>query len=474
MKAALVGGAAAAAVGAGWTFLLSPQLSQSVIPQTPYGTYVIWFDAAAGVFRRRNVATGKDEVAGVDGARVVQDAIGSLAAPAGGEIWLSSSVDLPSSVITIDRDNVSLIALRDPPPRSWDNPRPNVEKIAYTGNVNGGLLQGIHCREIAFDGSGNQQNIVLRDIGMHPTGAPDQQGLRFLGSAGYIQYLSIENLKVALSGASPSAIEFGNANPGSGHFAFTGITSVETEYDATGDPAVVKVTPGAETGTPIRFDNLTIVDLPARTAGNPLRPIWVQSQTETSKGLRQMHIGRMFFEQHFATPHTLVTIEPATGAGAIWFGLTIDELAISDEFGKTVILLDNQNTSWMAREQYLKVKSGVKGGVGTFSLGTLGLHEYFRVELGEMTGVTPFGKVATPFQDSSPFSFMSPGGTGATPTPTADYVVAVRPVTVTSDQPWSLKDPGGAAIETVPIGESRYLPLGYRAQFPAGTPSVFA
>src|SRR5205823_7713957 len=290
--------------------------------------------------------------------RIVQDAIGSLSAPTGGEIWLSSTVDLPSSVITIDRDNISLIALRDPPPRFWDNPRPHVQKIVYTGNVNGGLIEGIHCREITFDGTGNQQTVVLRDIGMHPTGAANQQGLQFLGSAGYIQYLEIENLKVILSGTDPTAITLGNSNSGSGHFAFTGITSVEAEYDAAGSPTVIKLLPGAETGTPIRFDNLSMVDLPKppTTVGNGLRPIWLQAQSEPSKGLRQMHIGRMFFEQHYTSPHTLVTIEPVTGMGACWFGLTIDELSISDEQGKTVILIDNGNTSWMAREQYLRVK----------------------------------------------------------------------------------------------------------------------
>jgi hypothetical protein len=473
VKAAIIGGASAAAVGAGWTFLLSPRLMPSLLPQTPYGTYVIWFDAAAGVFRRRNVSTGKDEVASADGGRIVQDAIGSLSAPTGGEIWLSSTVHLPSSVITIDRDNVSLIALRDPPPRFWDNPRPHVQKIVYTGNVNGGLLQGIHCREITFDGTGNQQMVVLRDIGMHPTGAANQQGLQFLGSAGYIQYLEIENLKVILSGTDPTAITLGNSNSGSGHFAFTGITSVEAEYDATGTPAVIKLLPGAETGTPIRVDNLSMVDLPSRTTGNSLRPIWLQAQSEPSKGLRQMHIGRMFFEQHYTSPHTLVTIEPATGLGACWFGLTIDELSISDEQGKTVILIDNGNTSWMAREQYLRVKGGVKGGVGTFSLGNLGLHQYFRVNLGDMDGVTPFGKLATPFLESSPVAFVGPGGTAAAPTPTSEYTVAVRPVTVTSDQPWTLKDSNGAVIETVPLGESRFVPLGYRIQFPTGTPSIF-
>jgi hypothetical protein len=29
------------------------------------------------------------------------------------------------------------------------------------------------------------------------------------------------------------------------------------------------------------------------------------------------------------------------------------------------------------------------------------------------------------------------------------------------------------AIETVPAGASRVVPLGYRVQFPSGTPSIF-
>ena len=290
-----------------------------------------------------------------------------------------------------------------------------------------------------------------------------------------MQYIEIQNLKVALSGsgADYSAIEFGNANSGSGHITFSGNTSIETEHDATGSPVAIKISTGAETGTPIRFDNLSIVEDSDRSSGDGVRPILMQPQTEGSKGLRHMNIGRFFFEQHYTSPHTIVTIEPAVGAGASWFILTIDELAIWDETGKTVNLLDNRNTGWMTREQFLRVNGGYKGGVGTVALGNLNPHAYFRVYVGGLSGVTPFGRLATPFFESTPMSFVGAGGTTPAPT-TGDYVVATRPVLVVSTAPWSLKDSAGNPIETVPATEARTVPLGYRVQFPSGTPSVFA
>jgi len=477
VKAAIVGGATAAVVG---TAVLGPSLRPSVVapgatsfPQV--GSHLVWLDKGPNLFRRRNLLTGTDEYSHADGALVVQSAIDALPPGTGGIIWLTEDLDAPNGVVTIDRDSVSLVALRDPPPRYWNTPRPHIQKILYQGAVRGGLLQGLNCRELQFDGSGNQQMMVLRDLSMHPTAQPNREGLRFLGTAGYMQYIEIQNLKVALSGsgADYSAIEFGNANRGSGHITFSGNTSIETEHDATGSPVAIKISTGAETGTPIRFDNLSIVEDSDRTSGDGIRPILMQSQTEMSKGLRHMNIGRFFFEQHYTSPHTIVTIEPALGAGASWFILTIDELAIWDGTGKTVNLLDNRNTGWMTREQFLRVNGGYKGGVGTVALGNLNPHAYFRVYVGGLSGVTPFGRLATPFFESTPMSFVGAGGTTPAPT-TGDYVVATRPVLVVSTAPWSLKDSAGNPIETVPATEARTVPLGYRVQFPSGTPSVFA
>src|SRR5947207_2296603 len=380
VKAALAGGASAAAVGVAWTQFLSPKSQPSGTPPTltpppvtQYGSYLVWFDATAGTFRRKNLPTGVDEAADANAGPVVQGAVDGLNPTVGGEIWISNDVDADDAIITIAGNNVSLVALRDPPPKSWDKPRPHLQKILYTGNVRGGLIEGLHCREIQFDGSGNQELLALRDVSMHPTSEPDRQGLRFLGGAGYIQYLEIHNLKIAMSGSgdSYSAIEF------------------------------------------------------------------------------------------------------ATGAGACWFVLTIDELVISDESGKTVNLIDNRNTSWMSREQFLRVNGGFKGGVGTVAIGNPNLHQFFRLYLGSLSGVTPFGKLATPFFDSVPSSFVGAGGTSSTPT-TGDYVVSVTPILVSSTAPWSLKDSAGNLIETVPASEPRHVPLGYRVQFPSGTPSIFA
>src|SRR2546430_15114863 len=103
--------------------------------------------------------------------------------------------------------------------------------------------------------------MVLRDISMHPTGQMNQQGLRFLGSAGYMQYIEIQNLKVALSGtgADYSAIEFGNANSGFGHITFSGNTSIETEYDAAGSSVGLQGARRAENRPPLPFGKLSLV-----------------------------------------------------------------------------------------------------------------------------------------------------------------------------------------------------------------------
>src|SRR5438034_1399155 len=355
VKAAIVGGATAAVIG---TAVLGPSLRPSAASPGPasfpqVGSHLVWFDKGANLFRRRNLITGTDEFSQGDGAAVVQSAIDSLPSDTGGIIWVTEDLDATDGVVTIGKDSVSLVALRDPPPRYWNIPRPHIQKIQYTGNVRGGLLQGLHCRELQFDGTGNQQMMVLRDISMHPTAQPNQQGLRFLGSAGYMQYIEIQNLKVALSG--------------------TG-----ADYAA---------------------------------------------------------------------------IEPASGAGACWFILTIGELAISDEIGKTVTLIDNGNTRWMSREQFLRVNGGYKGGVGRVALGNLNPHEYFRVYLGNISGVTPFGKLATRFFESTPMSFVGAGGPTVAPT-TGEYVVATTPVVVVSTDLWSLKDSAGNLIETVPATQA--------------------
>src|SRR2546423_3647869 len=477
VKAAIVGGATAAVVG---TAVLGPSLRPSVVapgatsfPQV--GSHLVWLAKAPNLFRRRNLLTGTDESSHADGALVVQSAIDALPSGTGGIIWLTEDLDAPNGVVTIDKDSGSLVAFRDPPPRYRNTRRPHIQKILYQGAVRGGLLQGLNCRELQFDGSGNQQMMALRDISMHPTAQSNQQGLRFLGSAGYMQYIEIQNLKVALSGsgADYSAIEFGNANSGFGHITFSGNTSIETEYDAAGSPVAIKVSGGAEPGAPIRFENLSVVEQSARTSGIGLRPILMQAQSEPSKGLRQMNIDRFFFEQHYTSPHTIVTIEPASGAGACWFVLTIGDLEITDEIGKTVNLLDNRNTSWMSREQVLRVNGGYKDGVGTMALGNLNPNQFFRVYVGNMSGVTPFGKLATPFFESTPMAFVGAGGTNSAPT-TGEYVVVTTPVVVASTDPWSLKDSAGNLIETVPATQARTVPLGYRVQFPTGTPSSFA
>src|SRR5207247_3415421 len=129
VKAALAGGASSAAVGCAWTQFLSPKSQPSGTPPTltpppvtQYGSYLVWFDATAGTFRRKNLATGVDEAADANAGPVVQGAVDGLNPTVGGEIWISNDVDADDAIITIAGNNVSLVALRDPPPKSWDKP----------------------------------------------------------------------------------------------------------------------------------------------------------------------------------------------------------------------------------------------------------------------------------------------------------------------------------------------------------------
>ena len=55
----------------------------------------MWFDKAATLFRRRNLATGTDEFSQADGAVVVQSAIDALPSDLGGTIWITEDLDAP-------------------------------------------------------------------------------------------------------------------------------------------------------------------------------------------------------------------------------------------------------------------------------------------------------------------------------------------------------------------------------------------
>src|SRR5439155_225159 len=83
------------AVGVAWTQFLSPKSQPSGTPPTltpppvtQYGSYLVWFDATAGTFRRKNLATGVDEAADANAGPVVQGAVDGLNPTVGGEIWI--------------------------------------------------------------------------------------------------------------------------------------------------------------------------------------------------------------------------------------------------------------------------------------------------------------------------------------------------------------------------------------------------
>src|SRR5438094_10272178 len=119
----------------------------------------------------------------------------------------------------------------------------------------------------------------------------------------------------------------------------------------------------------------------------------------------------------------------------------------------------------MSREQFLRVNGGFKGGVGTVAIGNPNLHQYFRLYLGSLSGITPFGKLATPFFDSAPSSFVGAGGTSSTPA-TADYVASVTPILVTSTAPRPLKDSPGNLTDPVPATKRHTAPPGSTVQSP--------
>src|SRR5438309_10316530 len=105
VKAALAGGASAAAVGVAWTQFLSPKSQPSGTPPTltpppvtQYGSYLVWFNGTASTFRRSTFATGDDEAAHARAGHVVQGAVDGLHQPVVGLIWISNDVDAEDAI----------------------------------------------------------------------------------------------------------------------------------------------------------------------------------------------------------------------------------------------------------------------------------------------------------------------------------------------------------------------------------------
>ncbi len=480
VKLGVAGGAAVAGAS-----LLKVAPSVMAVPPAgalEYGSYLIWKDnePVPPVFRKRNLRTGLDDSpSNIAAGPVVNDAILTFVNPVGGEIWLSDDVDDDSTVITINRDNTSLIAMRKTGSRNSNDPRPHLLKILYAGAVRGGLLRGFHCREITFDGAGNQQQMALEDIAMHVDMSTNGKGLRFLGTSPYQfyqQYINIHNLELALDGSNPIGIEFGNRNSGDGHITFSGHTIMQEESGLLGTPVGIQFDGDCDWGPPIIFDALDIND--AGTAGSsPMKPVYIQSHTTTSRGVSQLSIKHFFFEQHKGD-NNLFTIEAST-AGAK-FRASVDELLVSDDSTnqRTVNLIQNNNTQWLSREHALQVGAGRRFGnnlfpaVGGLKIGVANQHTYFRVYLDHVSGLTAFGKIDKPFVNTANQFFCGAGGTSSTPLTATDYVVGPTSVIIAiqaSFGPLTIKDPMGNVVKnlatspTVPLYET--VPVGYQVQF---------
>jgi hypothetical protein len=468
-------GLASGAIVTGAALLkVAPTVAAAGAGYPQYGSYLVWFDSADSNFRKTNLKTGLVEgTPGPDAATVIQEAINLLPAndangnSIGGEVWLSTDINATSGIITIDRSQVSLLAMHRAESRSTTLPRPHIQKIKYSGQVKGGVLQGIHCREIQFDGTGNQEQMTLYDISMAPTGIANQQGLRFSDGVGYMQYISIHDLNMNLSGTSPIAVEFASRQNPTGHITFGGQTIVEVD-GAGGSPVIFQFTSGVGVGTPIRIDNLSVIDF---GTGTPTKTVYVQPQATIDRGVVQMYLGRFFFEQHNTSqPANLVTIDAAT-TGFDYFGLTIDELAVT--VGGTVNIINNANTAWMSgpHQQLLRVNAGRRFGTGTLAIGTPNQHTAFRVYLGQIRGLTPFGKINTPFVNLTNQFFCGAGGTSSSPSTSVDYIVGPTPVLIAIQSgfgPLTIKDPLGNVVKTVNATSASLfeaVPTGYTVQF---------
>ena len=473
VKAGIAGGA----IIAGAALLKAAPITTAVAPAQgypQYASYLVWLDGDISKFRKTNLKTGLVEgTANTAAGLVVQEAINALPPndvngnSVGGEVWLSTDINDTGANITIDRCNVSLLAMRKVGPRQTNLPRPHLMKIQYTGKVRGGVLRGLHCRQIVFDGTDNQQQMSLENISLHPQGPSfPSVGLQFLGSAGYQQYINIHNLEITLDGTDGIGIEFANANNGSGHIDFSGHTIIATEAGAAGSPVGIRFSTGVETGTPIRFDNLSISDQ-GRSAGAALKPIYMRSQP-TNKGLRQLNIKEFFFLQHYTSPNYLFTIDAATGPA--WFIATVEELSVSDEsqtpLNRVVYIVNNMNTQWMTREQLLKVNSGYKDGPKPegLALGIPNQHTYFRVYLGKISPLTPFGRLTNPFRSAANQQFVGAGGDSANPITGTDYRVGPTPVAI-SGPGLTIKDSAANTIKTVTTATGEYVPTGYLVSF---------
>ena len=473
LKETIAGGAALGGVA----LLKSAPFAVAVAPAQgypQYGSYLVWLDGDISKFRKTNLKTGLVEgTANTAAGLVVQEAINALPPndvngnSVGGEVWLSTDINDTGANITIDRCNVSLLAMRKVGPRQTNLPRPHLMKIQYTGKVRGGVLRGLHCRQIVFDGTDNQQQMSLENISLHPEGPSfPSVGLQFLGSVGYQQYINIHNLEFDIDGVDPIAIEFANANNSSGHIDFSGHTIIETGGNATGSPVGIQFSTGVETGGPIRFDTLSIIEI-GRSAGAALKPIYMQSQP-TNKGVRLLHLSNLFFEQHYTSPHYLFTIDAATGPA--WFIATVEELSVSDEsqtpLNRVVYIVNNMNTQWMTREQLLRINSGYKDGPKPegLALGIPNQHTYFRVYLGKISPLTPFGPLTTPFKNTANQQFVGAGGDSANPIAGTDYRVGPTPVAI-SGPGLTIKDPAGNVVRAVTTASAELVPTSYLVNF---------
>ncbi len=412
-------------------------------------------------------------------ATVVQSAIEALPA-VGGEILIHTSVAQTNGDVTIaGKNGVSLVGM-GAPDGSGTNQQPALEKVyldASAADITGGRIAGIQLRMVDFNATtGRIRNFSVADVGMRIDGSTNRKGFVFRGTND-IRHVTLHNVHGRLTAAGCSLVDFQNSSAATGDINFTGRTVLDTDSTASGGIAVkLSADCRAGSGGPVTFENLDVED--SSTSGG-MAVVAQAGMTVADRGLYAMVLGRLSFSQAVAgLTHTLFTI--AASSATTRFGLVVQELVLNENATGTVNLVANSNTNWLSRPQGLTVLHGTRLGSGTVQLGTPNLHTNFRVDLGDLQGITPSGLITNPFATAASQNFIAPGGSVATPTTATAYVVGVRDTLVTSTggtvSDIAVKDPAGNVVKSgVTTLDHERIPRGYSVTWThTGAPTVSA
>src|SRR5207247_11462380 len=120
----------------------------------------------------------------------------------------------------------------------------------------------------------------------------------------------------------------------------------------------------------------------------------------------------------------------------------------------------------MTREQLLRINSGYKEGPKPegLALGIPNQHTYFRVYLGKISPLTPFGPLTTPFKNTANQQFVGAGGDSANPIAGTDYRVGPTPVAI-SGPGLRIKDPAGNVVSEVTTDAAELVTTRYHVNY---------